>query len=169
MTWWDSYRAVHGAELRAAAREFTDHGWPVAAGPDGGLLLRTGEALDVLEVPAGLGRRMCARLRAAGVVVPVAATPADRWWFPVTTGAVLPAALGDSGAMLHAAGSTVLAPPSEIADGWVHWRVSPARTGYRLPAVNLILDSAADGWRTEHDFRPGAQRPVALVVAGMRT
>ena len=28
-------------------------------------------------------------------------------------------------------GDAVLAPPSEVPDGWVHWRVAPALTGYR--------------------------------------
>ena len=73
---WDSYRTVYGAELRAAAREFSDHGWPVVEASPSGLLLATGTVLDVLEVPAAVGRQVCAQLRAAGIVVPVAATPA---------------------------------------------------------------------------------------------
>jgi len=71
---WDSYRAVFGAELRAAAREFSDHGWPVAEQTATTLLLITGRALDVLEVPTATGRQVCAQLRDAGSVVPVAAT-----------------------------------------------------------------------------------------------
>ena len=87
---WDSYRTVYGAELRAAAREYSDHGWIVVGGGPAGLLLATGTSLDVLEMPAAVGRLVCAQLRAAGMAVPVAATPTGRWWFPVTTGGALP-------------------------------------------------------------------------------
>src|SRR5690242_10341428 len=90
---WDSYPAVYGAELRAAALEYSDHGWPVVEAGSAGLLLATGSVLDVLEVPAAVGRGACARLRRAGLAVPVAATPTGRWWFPVTPGAALPRAL----------------------------------------------------------------------------
>ena len=83
---WESYRAVYGAELRAAAREYSDHGWPVVGACSAGLLLATGTALDVIEVPAAVGRRVCALLREAGMAVPVAATPTGSWWFPVTPG-----------------------------------------------------------------------------------
>ena len=64
---WDSYRTVYGAELRAAAREYSDHGWPVVGACSAGLLLATGTSLDVLEVPAAVGRLVCAQLRAAGI------------------------------------------------------------------------------------------------------
>ena len=111
---WDSYRTVYGAELRAAAREYTDHGWPVVEAVPAGLLLATGTSLDVLEVPAAVGRLVCAQLRAAGMAVPVAATPTGRWWFPVTTGGTLPVALADrADVVLRTAGAVVLAPPSE--------------------------------------------------------
>jgi hypothetical protein len=93
MSGWDSYSAVYGAELRAAAHEFDDHGWPVVAASPSALLLVTGTALDVFEVPAAVGRQVCAHLRDTGSVVPVAATPTGQWWFPVTPGAMLPAEL----------------------------------------------------------------------------
>ncbi len=48
MPGWDSYRAVYGAEVRAAAREFLDHGWPVVEKSADTLMLITGSALDVL-------------------------------------------------------------------------------------------------------------------------
>ena len=76
---WESYRGVYGAELRATAREYSDHGWPVVGCP-AGLLLTTGTVLDVIEVSAAVGRRVCEQLRTAGLVVPVAATPTGRWW-----------------------------------------------------------------------------------------
>ena len=137
---WESYRAVYGAELRAAAREYSDHGWPVVGACSAGLLLATGTALDVVEVSAAVGRRVCAQLRAAGLAVPVAATPTGTWWFPVTPGAVLPAALRErADVVLHTDGAAVLAPPSETPDGWVHWRVAPALSGYRPSRSELII------------------------------
>jgi hypothetical protein len=140
MVRWESYPVVYGAELRAAAREYSDHGWPVAGGCSAGLLLATGTMLDVIEVSAAVGRRVCAQLRAAGLVVPVAATPTGRWWFPVTPGAVLPVSLrAGADVVLHTDGAVVLAPPSETPDGWVHWRVAPALTGYRpSPAAPIV-------------------------------
>ena len=137
---WESYRAVYGAELRAAAREYSDHGWPVVGVCSAGLLLATGTTLDVVEVPAAVGRRVCALLREVGMAVPVAATPTGSWWFPVTTGATLPRALrGRDDVVLHTDGAAVLAPPSETPDGWVHWRVAPALTGYRPSPAETII------------------------------
>ena len=155
---WDSYRTVYGAELRAAAREYTDHGWPVVEAVPAGLLLATGTSLDVLEVPAAVGRLVCAQLRAAGMAVPVAATPTGRWWFPVTTGGTLPGALADRAVVLRTAGAVVLAPPSETPDGWVHWRVAPALSGYRPSPVGPIVAAvvAATAEVHEHDRLPVA-------------
>ena len=167
MVWWDSYRVVYGAELRAAARELADHGWPVAGTSPGGLLLVTGGVLDVLEVPVTLGRRICAQLRSAGLAVPVAATPTGSWWFPITTGAHLPVELRERpDVVLHTGGAAVLAPPSEVADGWVHWRVAPALAGYRPAAADMIVRAVGEAvrWMEDHDSRPGAQRPAAVAV-----
>ena len=141
---WESYRAVYGAELRAAAREYSDHGWPVVGACSAGLLLATGTTLDVVEVPAAVGRRVCALLREAGMAVPVAATPTGSWWFPVTPGVTLPAGLHErADVALHTDGAAVLAPPSEIPDGWVHWRVAPALTGYRPSPAAMIVAAVA--------------------------
>lgn len=167
MQCWDSYRAVYGAELRAAAREFGDHGWPVVGSPKG-LLLVTGTVLDVLEMPAKTGKHVCAWLRAAGLVVPVAATPAGTWWFPVRAGAAAPAR---DDVVRRTGGEVVLAPPSELPDGWVHWRVSPGKSGWELPAGDVILAAAADAptARFDPDIPPGAQRSAVGMVVGMRS
>ena len=163
MAWWDSYRAVYGAELRAAAREYADHGWPVV---DTGevLQLRTGGRLDILEVSATIGRAVCVRLRSAGEVVPVAATPTNRWWFPVAGGARVPAELRDE-VVLHTGGTTVLAPPSEVQDGWVHWCVPPAQCGYRIPDADLLLTVIADAIASEERETTGTQQSGAVAVA----
>ena len=154
---WESYRAVYGAELRAAALEYSDHGWPVVGACSAGLLLATGTALDIVEVPAALGRRVCAQLREAGLAVPVAATPTGTWWFPVTPGATLPAELRDRpDVVLHTDGAAVLAPPSETPDGWVHWRVAPALSGYRPSPAALIVAAVATAVEMYHDRLPVA-------------
>jgi hypothetical protein len=173
MSWWDSYRAVYGAELRAAAREYADHGWPLIPGAGTDVLLATGDVLDVIEVPAELGKRVCALLRDRGVVVPVAATTTDTWWFPVSAGFGLPPELSLHGdIVLHTDGIGVPAPPSERPDGWVHWRVAPSLTGYEVPDAATVIDAvtAAVRWRAAGgDQRPGAQRPAAATAAGPRS
>jgi hypothetical protein len=64
----------------------------------------------------------------------------------------------------------VLAPPSEVPDGWVHWRVAPALTGYRVPAADTILHAAAAlRWRADRNSHPGAQRPAGALAVGMRS
>ncbi|MFC4950347.1 hypothetical protein [Pseudonocardia sp. GCM10023141] len=165
MSGWDSYRAVYGAELRAAAREFSDHGWMVIVPDATTLKLVTGTALDILEVPAAVGRLMCAQVRDTGAVVPIGATPTGTWWFPVSAGAMLPVELRNAdGIVLHAGGATVLAPPSAVPDGWVHWRVAPALCGYQVPAAEGLLHAAVDAvrWRADHETHPGAQRPAGV-------
>jgi bifunctional DNA primase/polymerase-like protein len=172
MSGWDSYRAVYGAELRAAAREFLDHGWPVVEESDDTLMLGTGRALDVLEVPAAIGRGVCAQLRDADIVAPVAATPTGSWWYPVTPGAAMPAVLqGADGVVLHGAGDAVAAPPSQVPDGWVHWRVPPAACEYGVAPAALIFSAAATAvsLRVVDDAHPGAQRPAGVVAVGMRS
>ncbi|WP_232660677.1 bifunctional DNA primase/polymerase [Pseudonocardia sp. TRM90224] len=172
MSGWDSYRVVYGAELRAAAHEFEDHGWPVVERDATTLLLVTGTVLDILEVPASFGRQVCAHLRDAGEVVPVGAAPTGEWWFPMSMGSTLPAELRDTADVrLHTAGEMVLAPPSAVPDGWVHWRVAPALSSYHVPSADLLLHSAVDvaRWRADHALRPGAQRPAGAMAVGMRS
>lgn len=151
MSGWDSYRAVYGAELRAAAWELDAHGWTVQERSESELLLVTGSVLDVVEVPAAIGRGVCARLRAAHLVAPVAATPTGEWFYPVAVGAELSADLaGVAGVRLHTAGATVLAPPSQVPDGWVHWRVAPALVGHRLPAADVVVGAVTAAVRARH-------------------
>ena len=171
MPGWDSYRAVYGAEVRAAAREFLDHGWPVVEKSSDTLMLITGSALDVLEVPAAIGRGICAQLRAADIVVPVAATPTGSWWYPVTPGAALPAVLREAADVVLHAGDAIAAPPSQVPDGWVHWRVPPAACDFGVAAADLIFSAAATAvaLRVDDDRHPGAQRPAGVVAVGMRS
>jgi hypothetical protein len=173
MSGWDSYRAVYGAELRAAAREFSDHGWPVVEPDTATVALVTGTVVDILEVPASLGRLVCARLRADGLVLPVAATPTGAWYYPLAAGGALPDELAAlRGVELHTDGATVLMPPSTVPDGWVHWRVAPASCGYVVPAAEPLLRAALGAARDRTDSMitsPGAQRPAGMVVVGTRS
>ena len=171
MPGWDSYRAVYGAEVRAAAREFLDHGWPVVEKSADTLMLITGSALDVLEVPAVIGRGICAQLRAADIVVPVAATPTGSWWYPVTPGSALPAVLREAEDVVLHAGDAIAAPPSQVPDGWVHWRVPPAACDFGVAAADLIFSAAATAvaLRVDAEAHPGAQRPAGVVAVGMRS
>jgi hypothetical protein len=184
-TWWQggewlSVTGAHGAEPRP-----TVPGGVSAASVDPAqvsrwwacapysVLLATGGVLDVLEVPSWMGRRMAATLRSVGLVAPLAATPSGRWWFPVTGGGPdrLPAVLADAGVVRHGRGSWVVAPPSECADGLVHWRVSPSACGWQLPASDLVNGAAAEAarWReSEDDVRSVAQRPTG-VTSGLRS
>jgi Bifunctional DNA primase/polymerase, N-terminal len=98
------------------------------------VLLATGSVVDVLEVSALVGRRVCAMLREVGMVVPVAATPVGRWWFVVRAGEALrPELASRPDLMLHGRGAWVAAPPSQGPQGVVHWRVSPTACDWHLP------------------------------------
>ncbi|HEY2205343.1 MAG TPA: bifunctional DNA primase/polymerase [Pseudonocardia sp.] len=161
---WDSVPSVPQGVAVASTDPVRVAGWWAEAPYS--VLVATGAALDVVEVPAWMGRRMTCTLRAAGEVVPLAATPAGRWWFPVRVrGGELPDAVVRSGALLHGAGSWVIAPPSEAADGLVHWRVNPSVCGWRLPDARLVHWAAAEAarWRAEHDLAGIADRLPAVV------
>lgn len=98
------------------------------------VLLATGFTADLIEVSALVGRRVCAQLREAEQVVPVAATATGRWWFAVRAGEALrPELASRPDVVLHGRGSWVAAPPSEGPQGVVHWRVPPSACGWRLP------------------------------------
>jgi hypothetical protein len=98
------------------------------------VLLSTGVACDVIEVSALVGRRVCALLREAALVVPVAATPTGRWWFAVRPGEALrPELASRPELVLHGRGSYIAAPPSQGPQGVVHWRVPPSACGWQLP------------------------------------
>jgi hypothetical protein len=98
------------------------------------VLLSTGVACDVIEVSALVGRRVCALLREAALVVPVAATPTGRWWFAVRPGEALrPELASRPELVLRGRGSYVAAPPSQGPQGVVHWRVAPSACGWHLP------------------------------------
>ncbi|MEE6262215.1 bifunctional DNA primase/polymerase [Plantactinospora sonchi] len=105
------------------------------------ILLATGRAFDVLEVPAYLGRYALEQVRsrvgrgvAERVRGPVAATPGGRWMLLVGPGEALRPELDQSLYVIqHGAGSWIPAPPTRLPEGTVRWVRSPEETRWRLP------------------------------------
>jgi Bifunctional DNA primase/polymerase, N-terminal len=102
------------------------------------VLLATGRAFDVLEVPALLG--ICAaRERVRG---PVAVTGAGRWMFLVRPGAALRRELARRpDVVLHGTGSWIPAPPTRTLEGSVRWLVDPEEECWRLPEPRAVQAS----------------------------
>jgi bifunctional DNA primase/polymerase-like protein len=97
------------------------------------VLLPTGEACDVVDVPARLGRTALARLEqrlesprtGAGPVI--AAGP--RWFFLTAAGGELPSPAGD--VLVHGQGSWIMLPPSLGPGGQpAVWVVRPRGRGW---------------------------------------
>ncbi|GAB3157160.1 bifunctional DNA primase/polymerase [Micromonospora sonneratiae] len=121
------------------------------------LLLATGRAFDVLEMPAYLGRRVLdAGMRIphrsrGGTQVgrsygPVAVTPAGRWMFLVRPGDPLRPELDQCYYVVrHGLGSWIPAPPTRLPEGPVRWVVSPELVQWRLPdsyaTQHLLVDT----------------------------
>ncbi|MGH3997791.1 MAG: bifunctional DNA primase/polymerase [Pseudonocardiaceae bacterium] len=106
------------------------------------VLLATGMGLDVLNLPAELGRATAVGLRVVGVPVPIAATPTGRWLLPVLGGGALHHELDDHpDVLLHAEGAWVPLPPSPYPPGVVHWRVKPGMCGWELPRLDEVTDA----------------------------
>jgi Bifunctional DNA primase/polymerase, N-terminal len=116
------------------------------------VLLATGRAFDVLEVPAHLGLRALGLARLHGHVLgparvrvsgPVAVTPGGRWMFLVRPGDPLRPELAEQQDVVrHGPGSWVPAPPSRLPEGPVRWIVTPTEVRWQLPdsyAVQALL------------------------------
>lgn len=120
------------------------------------LLLATGFDIDVLEIPAELGRRTAVELRTIGVPAPIVATPAGRWLFPVVSGEGLCAGLaGRSEVVLHGRGSWIPLPPSPFVHGVVHWRVKPAVCGWTVPRSHDVQRAMVDALHNERPTTAG--------------
>jgi hypothetical protein len=133
------------------------------------VLLVTGLAFDVVEVPATLGLRVLgtARLHAdvlgheyADVRGPVAVTPDGRWMFLVRPGRPLRPELERClDVVRHGPGSWIPAAPSRIPEGPVRWAVPPEQVRWRLPEsdrLQALLVDALDmlGRRPATTVRP---------------
>jgi hypothetical protein len=129
------------------------------------LLLATGGAFDVLEVPGRMGLRVLgtARLHAGLVGTapcgPVAVTPDERWMFLVRPGADLRPELARClDVVRHGHGSWIPAAPSRTPSGTVRWAVSPQEVHWRLPESEEIQRLLIDALDTP------ARRPAPVVV-----
>jgi len=99
------------------------------------ILLATGAAFDVLEVPAFLGAGT-ERGLARG---PVAVTGAGRWMFLVRPGTRLRPELAERPDVVrHGAGSWIPAPPTRTTEGRVRWLIDPEEVRWRLPDPVLV-------------------------------
>jgi hypothetical protein len=99
------------------------------------VLLATGHAFDVLEVPAFLGATV-ARGPGRG---PVAVTGAGRWMFLVRPAGALRRELAErADVVLHGRGSWIPAPPTQTAEGRVRWLVDPEEVHWRLPDPGVL-------------------------------
>lgn len=98
------------------------------------VLVATGSVVDVIEVSALVGRRLCEQLRASDVSVPVGTSPTGRWWFAVGPGEALRPELASRGDVtLYGRGSWIVAPPTALAEGSVRWRIPPSEGNEALP------------------------------------
>ena len=123
------------------------------------VLLTTGTAFDVLEVPAALGRL-------GPATGPVAVTAAGRWMFLVRPGGPLrPELERRVDVVRHGSGSWIPAPPSRLAEGPVRWEVPPGRSSWHLPDSDEVQARLAAGLGAE---RPGPALVPRQVSASRR-
>lgn len=134
------------------------------------LLVATGIVLDAIEVGARLGRLTACALRAAGVPVPIVATPDGQWMFITRTGWRAPAQPADRDAEVthHGRGRFIPLPPSPYQHGVVHWRARPRPGGLHLPEPEIVAAALREAARTiaVHDDLVSDPAPsLALVGA----
>ncbi|MEV0156146.1 bifunctional DNA primase/polymerase [Micromonospora sp. NPDC050686] len=118
-----------------------------------GVLLPTGRAFDVLEVPAHLGRQVLEAVRShpagAGVRGPVLVTPTGRWMFLVRPGDPLRPELEHCYQVVrHDRGSWVPAPPTRLPEGVVRWAVAPEQARWQVPDSYLVQNALIETLRT---------------------
>jgi Bifunctional DNA primase/polymerase, N-terminal len=101
------------------------------------VLLATGEAFDVLDVPAYIGVPAVRTVRG-----PVAVTPLGRYMFLVRPGAELRGELAQQhSVVLHGRQSWITAPPTRTPHGFVRWTVAPQHTEWELPDSPRVQDA----------------------------
>ncbi|MEU1749639.1 bifunctional DNA primase/polymerase [Micromonospora arida] len=130
-----------------------------------GVLLPTGRAFDVLEVPAHLGRHVldAVQIHPAGTGVrgPVLVTPTGRWMFLVRPGDPLRPELEHCFHVVrHGPGSWIPAPPTRLPEGTVRWAVAPEQARWQLPDSYLVQNTLigalrAAGVMLAPDLLPG--------------
>jgi hypothetical protein len=102
------------------------------------VLVPTGEACDVVDVPAATGRVLAMRLDARSSLGPVIAA-GTRWFLLTAPGGTRHATL-DGDVLLHGEGSWIMLPPSLGPGGEpATWLARPRGTGWTLPARDVVL------------------------------
>jgi hypothetical protein len=119
------------------------------------VLLATGGAFDVIDVPALVGAAALRRIRTA----PVAVNPDGRWMFLVAPGSALrPELSAQHDVVLHGRGSWIPAPPTRTPAGKVHWEVHPGDVGWRVPESHALQQILAFTGRRPATFASTARR-----------
>ncbi|HET8658799.1 MAG TPA: bifunctional DNA primase/polymerase [Micromonosporaceae bacterium] len=109
------------------------------------VLLPTGRAFDVLEVPAHLGVLVTRGPARQEIHGPVAVTASGRWMLFVSPGQPLRPELEEHlGVVLHGPGSWVPAPPTPQPHARVRWESSPAEVEWRLPQSYAVQREIVD-------------------------
>jgi len=122
------------------------------------ILLATGRAFDVLEVPAFLG----AGAERGALRGPVAVTGVGRWMFLVRPAAALHRAFLDrADVVLHGPGSWIPAPPTLTLEGRVRWLVDPEEVHWRLPDAQAVQAKLAAALPPSPERRPRPQPRIA--------
>ena len=105
------------------------------------VLIPTGEACDVVDVPTALGQNLAAWLDARSSLGPLIAA-GSRWFFLTAAGGQLSPFGGDI--VVHGHGSWIMLPPSLGPGGepatWLVEPAMPGRTGWwNLPARDEVI------------------------------
>ena len=124
------------------------------------VLLATGRAFDVIDVPARIGLPTSR----AAMLGPVAVSTGGRWMFLVEPGDSLRPELEDQiDVVKHGPGSWIPAPPTRTLDGRIRWEVSPAVTDWRLPDPYAVQKTLL-----AHQAAPARIPTFASTTRGLR-
>lgn len=109
------------------------------------VLVPTGEACDVVDVPAEVGRKLATRLDARSNLGPVIAAGAR--WFLLTSPGGPGHVATDGDVLVHGEGSWIMLPPSLGPGGEpATWLARPRGSGWTLPRRDDVL-TLLDGLR----------------------
>lgn len=138
------------------------------------VLLATGRAFDVLEVPSYLGQHVldvtrrqpdAIRPEHDGVRGPVAVVPGGQWMFLVRPGEPLRPELDQCRYVVrHGTGSWIPAPPTRLPEGTVRWVIPPEENRWLLPDSYRVQALLVDALYTLALALPTPLPPAQLPV-----